>query len=247
VVDLALGGSHSCAVLEDGSVRCWGDNLFGQLGDGTRKGRPAPAPVPQLPSSSHVALGDQHTCAITRQGEAWCWGGNAYGQLGDGSQMERTQARKVAELAGVSQLALGYSHSCALLREGRVRCWGVNLDGQLGDGSRVSRLTPVPLPLERVAEVAAGSNHSCARLTSGGIACWGSQGHGRLGDGVISGLGRRLEPFVLPLRDVVRISANGDHTCAITGNGLLSCWGKNVQGMLGIGSEEAASTPTPVR
>ena len=244
---LALGGSHGCAVMKGGAVYCWGDNLYGQLGDGQGHSRPVHGPLRELPPVTQVTLGDQHGCATTQQGEVWCWGGNAYGQLGDGTREDRARPAPVPGLAGATQLSLGYSHSCARVREGRVLCWGVNMDGQLGDGSRLTRLTPVPLPLQSAAEVAAGSNHGCALLDTGRVACWGSQGLGRLGDGIASALKQRLEPFTLSLQNIAHIAAKGDHSCAVSRDGRLYCWGSNEQGMLGTGTEEDASVPTEVR
>ncbi|SET00835.1 RCC1 domain-containing protein [Stigmatella erecta] len=247
VVDLALGGSHGCAVLEGGAVSCWGDNLYGQLGHHQDSEGSIPSRVSLLPPSRTVALGDQHSCALSSKGEVWCWGGNAYGQLGDGLKTNRENPAPVSGLSAVNQLSLGYSSTCALLRNGRVNCWGLNTDGQLGDGSRLTRLSPILIPLKQVAEVAVGSNHGCARLTNSRVACWGSQARGRLGDGVTSPLGRRFTPFVLPLRGITRVVAGGAHSCALDQSGALFCWGSNEHGMLGINSGAEVEGPTRIR
>jgi alpha-tubulin suppressor-like RCC1 family protein len=143
---ISLGGRHSCAVLTDGKVMCWGlnsDGNYGQLGDGTTTTRNTPVEVSGITSASRVSLGYSHSCAVLTSGKVMCWGYNYYGQLGDGTTTDRKTPVEVSGITTASSVFLGYFHSCALLTNGKVMCWGRNNYGQLGDGTTSSRNTPV--------------------------------------------------------------------------------------------------------
>ena len=187
---VAAGIWHTCALLNNGSVRCWGDNAAGQLGDGTRVDRRRPYfNVHGLDRDVRmVALGELHTCALLTNGTVRCWGLNRYGQLGDGTTTDRLTPVQVRGLSGVTAIAAGAYHTCALLNNGVVRCWGDNANGQLGDRTTTNRLRPVAVSgLGGVSTIvtAAGASHSCALLVRGGVRCWGDNDHGQLGDGTI--------------------------------------------------------------
>jgi len=145
VAAIAAGGQHTCVVTRRGAVRCWGRNLAGQLGDGTRKTRTRPTALSALAHGvAAVAAGRNHTCALIRSGRVLCWGDDGYGQLGDGKRADRLLPGRVAKLSrGVVAIAAGASHTCALMRGGHVLCTGQNGHGQLGDGTKKGRRTSV--------------------------------------------------------------------------------------------------------
>ena len=139
VAQVNAGYKHSCALMGDSTVKCWGDNSTGQLGDGTTTNRPRPKTVPGLSGVTQLSLGDGHSCALLSDGTVKCWGKNYSGQLGDGTALSRNNPAPVSGLTGAIQISLGWYHSCALLTGGSVKCWGVNSRGQLGDGTSTDR------------------------------------------------------------------------------------------------------------
>lgn len=188
VAVVTAGNNHTCALMNDGGLKCWGSNSFGQLGDGTTNQPLVPVRVSGLTSGvAAVTAGGSHTCAVMTAGGAMCWGGNTEGQLGDGALvLARPTPAPVNWLApDVTALAGGNSHTCALTAGGGVLCWGGNYYGQLGIGPFGQILSPVSVIglTAGVAAIEAGDYHTCAVTTGGGLACWGANGSGQLGDG----------------------------------------------------------------
>lgn len=248
-LQVEAGESHTCAVLRDGSLQCWGLNANGRLGDGTTLPRAVPTPVASLSGVQEVAAGN-HTCARLANGSVHCWGPNDFGQLGDGTTSSgRRLPEPVSGLAGALGLAAGMDHTCSHLVDGSVRCWGANGSGQLGDGTTSSRDLPTIVTtatgdLMGVVELAAGAAHSCARLADGTVACWGSNERGQLGDGTFAE--RRSATAVPALADVVELVAGSEHTCARLADGTARCWGTNGTSQLGDGTTTLRANPTPV-
>ena len=146
VVAISGGGAHTCAVLSDGTVRCWGDNVTGQLGNGTTTTSTTPVQVAGIAGAVAVSAGWLHACALLGDGTIHCWGQNQFGQLGNGTTSgSTTQVRVSAISAAVAVTAGWWHHSCALLGDGTVRCWGVNEWGQFGNGTTTGSSTPVTM------------------------------------------------------------------------------------------------------
>ena len=249
VAVIAAGGNHTCALTTAGAVQCWGNNPFGQLGDGSTTNTTTPQPVTGLASGvAAISAGVYHTCALTTAGAVQCWGRNAYGQLGDGSTTDKTTPQPVTGMAsGVAAIAAGGNHTCALTTAGAVQCWGRNLDGQLGDGSTTNKSTPQPVAglASGVAAVVTGYGHTCALTTAGAVQCWGFNTSGQLGDGSSTNKSTP-QPVTGLTSGVAAIAAGYDHTCALTRAGAVQCWGASPFGQLGDGSTTSKSTPQPV-
>lgn len=187
-VQIATGQNHSCALLSNNSVKCWGYNNTGQLGDGTTTNRNAPVTVVGLPDSAiqSIALGHDTSCVVTAAAEAWCWGKNDFGQLGRGttSSIGREVPAKATHIgAPVISMSVGGHHACAILSSGAARCWGSNTSGRLGTGDTINRLSPAAvagLP-SALAQIHAQSGHTCAQTVSGQALCWGNNGGRQLG------------------------------------------------------------------
>ena len=243
-VDLAAGTNHTCALLADGTVSCWGDNLYGQLGDNSTLDRPEPVSAVGLTGVTALSLGSKHSCALKLDGTVYCWGDNFNAQLGTGDTSDQHVPVPVIGLSDVVSIAAGKQHSCAALSDGSVECWGVWIAGTVGLPSRVG-YTPQLVPgVNQAIEVVAGALHSCALLESGGVACWGRNDDGQLGDGTTS---QRIDPApVVGLTDAIQLVAAGSTTCALRASGQVVCWGANDVGQIGNGSFVNQPAPTPV-
>ena len=281
---IAAGDSQSCALLDNSTVKCWGGNEFGQLGQGDTANRGDDANemgadldlVDLGPgrTATAVAAGNNHMCALLNNGTVKCWGDNFYGQLGQGNTIDRGDdpAEMGANLRPVdlgpgrtaTAVAAGANHACALLDNGTVKCWGRNTVGQLGLGDTTNRgddanemgtnLRSVDLGPGRTATaVTAGANHTCALLDDGTLKCWGFNEDGQLGRGDTTNrgdaageMGANLPAVDLgPGRTATAISGGDNHTCTVLDNGTVKCWGDNADGQLGQGdTTDRGDNPT---
>lgn len=247
VRQVEAGGIFTCALLETGSVKCWGYNNFGQLGNGTTNNSWVPVNVLNLDNAISLAAGASHICAVTAVGGVRCWGYNSDGQIGDGSGTHRTTPVNVLGVSGAIAAGGGYVHSCALLNNGRVKCWGNNQQGQLGNGTINSSYVQVDVQgLTDATGLAVGFYHNCVRTQSNGAKCWGYNAYGQRGTGDVSG-GLTFN-VVNGLSGVASISSapHAHSTCATLVDGSAWCWGYNNAGQLGTGDTANRLLPTRV-
>ncbi len=241
-VPLSAGVDHTCAVLSNGSVRCWGTNFSGELGSA---GDHSSIPLEVKGVKRAVAVsagGSSHTCALLFRGTVSCWGNNFYGQLGDGVAPGTSETHPapvaVAGITNAAAIAAGYAHTCVLLSNGAVKCWGWNAYGQIGDGAPLSfdaaNSTPISVSgVTNATSIAAGQYHTCALLEDKTVKCWGNNGSHELGDG-----GDIPSPTPVPvegLTNAVGLSAGHFNTCAILEDGQVKCWGGNFRTQLANG------------
>ncbi|MCK6549815.1 hypothetical protein L6R52_28520 [Myxococcota bacterium] len=259
VTRVVAGNRHSCVLLSNGAVRCWGKNDFGQLGYGDRMTRGnslATIPPSDVPlgadTATELTAGDTHTCVKLASGSVRCWGRGAFGALGSGGTSDVLSASgpdlAFAGAPSIEQLDAASLHTCALLSTGTVRCWGRGLFGTLGLGSEADRgdsaatvpiAGDVPLGSGTIVQLAAGISNTCVRLDSGAVRCWGNGQNGQLGRGSTAHVGDDGSddlaidvPVGAPVSDV----AVGAHVCVrLATTGGLRCWGGNESGQLGLG------------
>jgi alpha-tubulin suppressor-like RCC1 family protein len=238
---ISTGRSHTCAALSSGTVRCWGDNRVGQLGDGTETNRSEPVPVNGLTEVVSVSAGNDHTCALLASGEVRCWG---Y------APVQSSKIPVVIQGVGKAEAISVGSYACALV-SGAVRCWGESLYG-LGDGTTDRSATAVAVSgIGNATAISVGDDYACAVVGRTGSApgearCWGYNDSGQLGNGTTT-----YSPVPVPVGTIVApqsISAGGLHTCSfLPGTGQLSCWGNNSTRQLGVTTTGTKnSTPIPV-
>lgn len=238
VTRLSVGSSTACALTSAPEVACWGDGLWGRLGDGGTEETDVPLEVQPLAEPTEIAMGGYLACALEGTGHAACWGE-------DGSKDGKGYDERPTEVDGLeeaTQITAGSLHACALLASGHVDCWGSYHTG----GNEVFD-TPTPTEIAGLGEavqVDAGGGHTCAVLAAGSVECWGSNDAGDLGDG--SEEGSATGVTVAGIGDAVQVSAGGYDSCAVLAGGRVDCWGENSNGQLGDGSTASSKTPVEV-
>ncbi len=247
---VVTGGDFSCALTSAGGVQCWGDDNYGQLGDGSSATELTPVAVYGLSSGvTSIAAGQYHACALTSSGAVQCWGYGYDGELGNGSYGDSYLPVAVSGLgSGVTAISAGGEHSCAVTSAGAAECWGYGGNGELGNGGGSSSDVPVAVVglSSGVATITAGHNHTCALTTGGAVKCWGYGGYGQLGNGSYSS--NFIPVSVSGLSSgVTQVTAGGYHSCALLSSGSTECWGDGYFGQLGTGNQYwGYSQSTPV-
>ena len=280
---ISAGSGHTCAILNDDSVRCWGFNLDGRLGyghidsigDNEPPGDSPPVNLGPGRTAKAIAAGGSHTCALLDNGAVRCWGFGGNGRLGYGkvADIARTPDATPDTVGPVflgdgrtaTALTAGFGHTCAILDNGSVRCWGFSGNGRLGYGIQADigddelpgMVAPVDLGTGRTAKaIHAGAEHTCALLDNNSVRCWGNGIFGRLGYGTSDSIGDNEPPAeVAPValgRSATAISAGLQHSCARLDDGSVRCWGRGSNGRVGycnevtIGDDETPATAGPV-
>jgi len=271
VIQIGVGTAHTCALMANGGVKCWGDNSHRQFGNASAIGSLTPVNVlTRLPPDYdelvplsdviQIDVGDRHNCVVTATGGAKCWGWNYHGQAGRGPNKIDAigVALDVDSLTdGVLEVSAGHSHSCALMETGGVKCWGINIGSQLGDGTQTTTWIPqdvvyemVPdsgqlAPLSGMTQVSAGYYHSCALTAGGEIACWGGNAHYERGDG--TNIWKAWATFTTGLNEEINQVASGQwFTCGLTASNGVKCWGQGSKGQLGNGTFHDSQVPVDV-
>jgi len=272
---ISAGNEHTCAILDNASVKCWGEGDNGRLGYGNTNdlGDASGEMGDNLPvvdlgtgrTATAISVGYEHTCAILDNASVKCWGkggsgrlgygntndiGNASGEMGDNLLVVDLGTGRTA-----TAISTGWYHTCAILDNDSVKCWGENSKGQLGygntndlgdaSGEMGDNLTVVDLGTGRTATaISAGSEHTCAILDNASLKCWGEGNYGQLGYGNTNDLGNDSDEMGdnLPVVDLgtgrtaTAIGAGSQHTCVILDNASVKCWGNASEGQIGSGN-----------
>lgn len=274
VFQVSAGLEHTCVLLVDATIKCWGHSFNGRLGyeDLNNRGNAAGEMGDDLPrvnlGTGHTALqiatGFSHTCARLDDATVKCWGGNLQGQLGYGDTTDRGDGQgemgnnlPTLDLGAgrtAVKITVGGDHACAMLDDATVKCWGRNSNGQLGYGDTNNRgnapgemgddLPQVDLGTGRTAlQIEAQGLHTCVLLDDSTVKCWGHGAFGQLGYGDTSDrgdgpgeMGDDLPTVDLGTgRTAVRIALGNEHTCALLDDATVKCWGHSFNGRLGYG------------
>ena len=241
---ISSGAYHTCALLTDGTVRCWGQGTLGQLGNGTEPADSTPVQVTGITNAVALAAGDLHTCVVLADHTIRCWGVNDGRQLGDGTYAQRSAPVTVPGISTATAVTAGQYQTCALLANGTVSCWGFNGFG-LGDGVSTDSTTPVVVSgITTATSVTSSAGfHSCATLLDGTVWCWGRNHTGQLGIGSADGNAHLAPVQVSGITNAVAVSAGTNHTCALLITGAVKCWGFNNLGQLNDGTVAASAVP----
>ena len=244
---VSAGNGHACALHEDSTISCWGNNDDGQLGNETRDDSDIPVQVKNITGATAVTAGNSHTCALHRDGTISCWGNNVVGQLGNGNSGKGEHSPVPAKIQGITNAiavsaSVGYylGHTCALLENGTISCWGRNGSGQLGTGqSTEGDISPIPVAVQNITDATAistGEEHTCALREGGTISCWGNNFGGKLGNFETADEYSALPVPVDGITGAIQVTAGEEHSCALHQDGTISCWGSMEEGRLGNGS-----------
>ena len=255
VDQLTGGGWHTCMLREDGTVKCWGNNFYGQIGVGYRNASGGVNPVDVTLYGGHTATqlsaGGFHNCAILDDGNVACWGYNQDGTLGDGTYSDRYVPVPTVGFGPdvtAELLSSGYYHTCALLSDQSISCWGSNEYGQIGNGeidANQGISTPYFVeefgPGSNASLVRAGGHATCVVTTDGELFCWGYKAL----KGVTNNNQYISTPTHIPHQgtNVTDVSVGGYHTCSLLENGSVMCWGRNDFGQRGLGYTQTATDP----
>lgn len=239
--EISAGAQHTCALLTDGGVRCWGDNARGQLGDGTTLPSPTPVAVVASDDATVVVAGYGNACDITSTGTARCWGANDQGQIAGQSGNDSSSPLAVGGIPGaIANIANGENHACSHTGGGAVYCWGSNFSGQLGvpgPGGGPKLVTS----LSNIDLTGAGLAHTCARSPSG-LFCWGQNDDGQVGVG--SGSPVISSPTEVTIASVTSVCGGGGFSCATVSGGGVRCWG--AISVAGAGAIDYGNAPVVV-
>ncbi len=228
IVQIAAGGNSSAAVMKDGTLYTWGNNVNGQLGTYSKS------------DVKYVSIGNDHSALITKNGSLYMWGNNNYGQLGDGTTTSRTSPIKIMD--NVVSASVGESHSAAVTADGSLYTWGYNYYGQLGNKTTTNSSVPVKI-MSNAKKVNLGGYYSSAITVDGSLYTWGYSDHGETGTG--STAYTNSTPTKI-MENVIQVELGGNHSAAITEDGSLYTWGYNFYGQLGNGTTVMESRPVRV-
>jgi alpha-tubulin suppressor-like RCC1 family protein len=266
-VQVSSGHDQDCALTDARQAVCWGNDNYGQLGNGpgvSSSSQPELVDVSTITGSKRfrqISCGRRHTCGVTGDGQIYCWGYNNHGQLGIGSiggdshVPVQVSTSQVSGEAYFIEVSAGEDYTCAITSEGALYCWGEDTNGRLGDGgTETDQSEPVAVNTATITgetyfrSISAGDKHACGITATGRVYCWGSDANGALGDG--GGEVDALSPsevntaVIAGQKSFIKVQNGYNFSCGITADRVTYCWGQNDYGQLGNGTTTPAYSPT---
>jgi alpha-tubulin suppressor-like RCC1 family protein len=242
---ISAGYTHSVGIKTDGTLWAWGDNGYGQLGDGTTTSKNTPTQIGAANNWESISAAGGFTLAIKVDGTLWAWGNNTFGQLGDGTTTNRTIPTQIGTATNWNSVTAGEGFALAIKDNGTLWAWGYNNYGQLGDGTTVNKTVPTQIgTATNWQSTAAGSGFSLAIRTNGTLWAWGYNNSGQLGDGTTTN--RITAVQIGTENDWANVAAGYAHSVGLKANGIIFTWGNNANGQLGDGTTTNKLTPTGV-
>ncbi|NNM35171.1 MAG: hypothetical protein HKO53_19000 [Gemmatimonadetes bacterium] len=235
-------GRATCALRSTNLGYCWGRGGDGALGNGQAPDKSRPSAVATTTPFSQIEQIFSSSCGLTSGGAAFCWGENTTGGLGTGNLIDANTPQAVQTTASLDRLGDG---GCAIDDSGTGYCWGGNDSGQVGDGTTEDRSVPTVVAGGlSFAAIGHGERHGCGLTTGGATYCWGDNQRGQLGQGSTGA------PVTTPVEvtgapDFVDLTVGREFNCGVTGGGQIWCWGRNLDGQVGV--TPSGDEPSPVR
>ncbi|MBC7457310.1 MAG: hypothetical protein H7235_03470 [Bdellovibrionaceae bacterium] len=247
---ISPGLTHTCGIdtsQSAGTLKCWGNNLYGQLGDGSQTDRLLPTVIDVGTVYTQVSVGAEHTCGISSTNILKCWGRNNFGQLGLGNTIDSSNPVAVAATLYAS-ISIGGNSSCAIASSGQLRCWGYNGYGSLGDNTTANRNVPTDINVGTLYKtISMGAISTCGTTNADDLKCWGNNQYGQLGDGTT--VNKMIPTFIDSGVAYKKISSSllaSFYTCGLTTTDKIKCWGANQYGQLGDGTTTTHSLPIAI-
>ena len=240
------GTAHTCVLTTSSQIKCWGSNIYGQLGDGTTVDKLSPTLIDAATTYTEISAGDGHTCAITTGGVLKCWGHNSSGQLGNGTTLDQVTAITIDLGTSYSQVSTSGNVTCGITIANVLKCWGYNGQGGVGDGTVIDKTSPIVINGGTTySKIATGALHTCGITSAGVLKCWGNNDSGQLGDSTTAN--KNLPVIIdggVTYSKIAVSSFIQYHTCGVTTANVLKCWGNNIYGQVGDGSTTTRPAPT---
>ncbi len=233
----AVGYTQMCALLADGTVQCWGNDYYAQVGTTTTL---APVPVSGIAGAVAISGGHQHTCALLTGGKVRCWGSNGYGQHGV-TNVDGT----VALSSAVKVMKAGRYHTVVLLSDGTIWYWGQNAFGLQGSSILAASATPLQIEgISNAIDITTEESFACALLVDGSVYCWGDNSSGVLGPS--AGQSSTTPVLISQFSGAKALGSSSVAVYVLRNNGTVMTWGNNLFAVLGARDMVSESSPATI-